>query len=100
MCYVIKSEQVFEVETVHEDDEEVVEYLKTRLVGSNMCMYRHNRGKVLEAPHPVQYVDCSFHKDGIAVKGLIQQWKSTAKGMYKYRGSTAKEEFLARPMAF
>ncbi len=85
------------MKTVHGDDEQVVEYLKTRLVGSNMCMYMHNRGKVLEAPHPVQYVDCSFYKEGIAVKRLVQQWKSTAKGIYKYRGSTAKEKCLTRP---
>ena len=85
------------VSSNREDDKEVVELLKTRSVGSNMCMYRHNRGKVLEAPHLVQYVDCSFHKEGIAVKGLVQQWKSTAKGVYKYRGSIAKGKFLARP---
>ena len=58
--YVGKSEPLTKLETVHEDDTAVAQYLKTRLIGSCMAMYRHNGGEVVEMSHDVKFIVCTF----------------------------------------
>ena len=64
-----------------------------------MCMYRHNRGEILEVPHKVQYIDTSFSDRGYVLENMSHQWKEKGNSLYRYRGSTLREKYLARPIA-
>ena len=99
--YVGKSEPLTKLETVHEDDTAVAQYLKIRLIGSCMAMYRHIGGEVVEISHDVKFVVLTFGACSCAVKPYTMQVHSpnpkTHGNKYALRGSTIPAKFLRRP---
>ena len=53
--YCGKPEKITMLETVHAEDTEVIEYLKTRTRRACMAYYRHNGGKIAEMHHDVMF---------------------------------------------
>ena len=71
--YAGKAEKISLVETVHPDDNEVTEYLKTRILGACMAYYRHNGGKVAELHHDVVFFPCEFEASSHMLRPLWHQ---------------------------
>ena len=71
--YTGKAEKLALLETVHAEDTEVVEYLKTRIIGANLTFYRHNGGKIVELNHDVDFFPSEFVGEGHVIRPLWHQ---------------------------
>ena len=79
--YTGKAEKIALVETVHPDDTEVTEYLKTRIIGACMAYYRHNGGKIAELHHDVMFFPCEFEASAHMLRPL---WHQNASKKYPH----------------
>jgi len=94
--YCGKEEKVSLVETVHPEDTEVTEYLKTRIVGACMAFFRHNGGRVAELHHDVWFFPCEFES---STKVLRPLWHQQVRTQYPHqlRFLCPQEKFFFRP---
>jgi len=94
--YCGKEEKVSLVETVHPEDTEVTEYLKTRIVGACMAFFRHNGGRIAELHHDVLFFPCEFES---STKVLRPLWHQQVRTHYPHqlRFLCPQEKYFFRP---
>ena len=94
--YAGKAEKIAQVETEHAQDSEVVEYLKTRMVGSCMTFFRHNGGKIAELHHDVAFFPLEFLSSMLIMRPLSHQhYRANYPNEFRYL--TPQEKILFRP---
>ena len=76
--YCGKPEKLTMLETVHAEDTEVVEYLKTRTIGACMAYYRHNGGRIAEMHHDVLFFCFSFEHSSSTLRPLWHRQQVTS----------------------
>jgi len=95
--YCGKEERRALLETVHPDDTEVSEYLKTKTIGACMAIFRHNGGKICEMHNDVMYFPFAFEENQYYLRPL---WHQHARSQYPHqlRFLSKQEKYLLRPV--
>ena len=96
VLYTGKSEKTELLETLHPGDNAVATYLKTRVLGAPMVIYRQMGGSVLRLNNDVDYTTMGFSSTSGRQRSLAHTLKSSTYVKEKMF-LTSEEKFLWRP---